>query len=145
MPESKSIKQKVVVYCVKDDKLLVFRHSDFSYEEVGIQVPAGSIKEGELPADAALRELQEETGKECFEIVKFLGTGAYDMTPTYRGIKERHFFLARPTGELPERWESEEKHDGNQAPTHFKCFWIPLTRGHILESGMGAMLYKIFE
>ncbi|MFG2004819.1 NUDIX domain-containing protein [Spirillospora sp. NPDC048911] len=34
----------------------VFRHTDHSYEEVGIQVPAGSIQPEETPEDAALRE-----------------------------------------------------------------------------------------
>ena len=36
-------KKKVIVYVVKDEKLLVFRHVDFSYEEVGVQVPGGTI------------------------------------------------------------------------------------------------------
>jgi 8-oxo-dGTP pyrophosphatase MutT (NUDIX family) len=54
----KVTKDKVLVYVVRDGKLLVFRHTDYSYEEVGIQVPAGSIRPGESPQDAALREAQ---------------------------------------------------------------------------------------
>ncbi|WP_234326731.1 NUDIX domain-containing protein [Streptomyces sp. NRRL S-337] len=52
-------KDEVLCYVVRDGKLLVFRHTDFSYEEVGIQVPAGSLREGETPEAAALREAGE--------------------------------------------------------------------------------------
>lgn len=48
MPE-KATKDKVLVYVVRDGRLLVFRHTDYTYEEVGIQVPAGSIRPGETP------------------------------------------------------------------------------------------------
>lgn len=144
---AKARKQKVVVYVIKNDKLLAFRHTDFSYEEVGIQVPAGSIKEGETPEAAALRELREETGYETFQIVdpRPLGTDTYDMTPYREEIQERTFFLATPTAELPERWNSQEEHDGEQELTHFECFWIPLTAAHVLQSGQGSMLYRIPE
>ncbi|MFC7760367.1 hypothetical protein ACFQY4_21805 [Catellatospora bangladeshensis] len=42
----KRVREKVVCYIVRDGRLLVFRHVDYSWEEVGIQVPAGSIKPG---------------------------------------------------------------------------------------------------
>ena len=136
-------KKKAIVYVVKDRKLLVFRHVDFSYEEVGIQVPAGTIDEGEEPEAAALRELQEETGYTDFKIISLLGTATYDMHPQKQEIHERFFFLAESIGALPERWESQEDHDGKVPPTRFECFWIPLKRGHILSAGQGAFLGKI--
>jgi len=55
----KKIVKKVVVYCQQGEKLLVFRHIDFSYKEVGIQVPAGTVKESEKPEEAALRNVRE--------------------------------------------------------------------------------------
>lgn len=142
---SKTTEQKVIVYCVKGDKLLVFRHLDFSYEEVGIQVPAGSVCDGETKQEAALRELKEETGRDDFEIVSMLGTAIYNMTPYRAEIQERHFFLAKPTADLPERWQSQEEHDGTQVPTKFEFFWIPLAQAHILQSGQGALLWKLSE
>ena len=145
MSIQKPIKQKVVVYCVKDDKLLVFRHVDFSYEEVGIQVPAGIIEQNETPKEAALRELKEETGHSDFEITAELGTATYDITPYRDEIQERHFFLAKPTVDLPERWQSQENHDGERSPTKFECFWIPLKQAHVLQSGQGALLWRLSE
>lgn len=41
MPD-KVVKEKVLCYVVRDGRLLVFRHLNYSYEEVGIQVPAGT-------------------------------------------------------------------------------------------------------
>lgn len=132
-------KKKVVVYVIRENKLLVFRHKDFSYEEVGIQVPAGTIEKDELPEDAALRELIEETNKSCFKIVSSLGVASYDMNPYRDEVQERHFFLATTTDSLPDRWESRE------GDIKFECFWIPLGSGHVLQSGQGFMLGKATE
>lgn len=136
-------KNKVVIYVVNENKLLVFRHVDFSYEEVGIQVPAGTVNEGEDLEEAALRELQEETGKDAFRIVNFLGTQKYNRMPEKEEIHIRHFFQAEATEKLPERWASQEDHDGLQPPTRLECFWIPLNRGHILQAGQGALLSEV--
>ncbi|MDL4773637.1 MULTISPECIES: hypothetical protein [Thermomonosporaceae] len=35
----KTIKDKVLCYIARDGRSLVFRHTDHSYEEVGIQIP----------------------------------------------------------------------------------------------------------
>lgn len=141
----KPIKKKVVVYVVRNDNLLVFRHRDFSYEEVGLQVPSGTVKENELLEDAALRELIEETGFNNFKITKYLGSANYDQSPYRNEIHERHFYVATPTEELPERFNSEELHDGVGEPTRFECFWIPLTRGHIIQGGQSEFIWKVSE
>ncbi len=59
---------KVTVFCVHDDALLVFDHPT-----AGTQVPAGTMRPGEDPRDAAKRELAEETGVGKISIVANIG------------------------------------------------------------------------
>lgn len=141
----KVVKDKVLVYVVRAGRLLVFRHADYSYEEVGIQVPAGSIRAGESPEDAALREASEETGLTQFKIVRKLGEVEYDISPYRFEIQHRHVFHLELLEKAPERWASQEDHDGQGEPTHFECFWIPLEAAHILQSGQGALLGSLCE
>ncbi len=137
--------RKALAYCIDGDRLLVLRHVDFGPEEVGIQVPGGSIRDGESPVAAALRELVEETGRTEFALVADLGMDAYDITPHRDEVQERHFVLFRPTAALPGRWSCEEAHDGVGAPTRLEAFWIPLARAHVLQAGQGQRLWKAVE
>ncbi|WP_440068781.1 NUDIX hydrolase [Streptosporangium sp. OZ121] len=137
--------EKVLCYVVRDGRLLVFRHVDESYEEVGIQVPAGTVKPGETPEAAALREAREETGLPGFGIVRKLGTTEYDITPYRFEVQRRHFFHLELTGDAPERWNSQEDHDGEGEPTRFECFWIPLETAHVLQAGQGALVGRLFD
>ncbi|MCY0944089.1 MULTISPECIES: NUDIX hydrolase [Streptomyces] len=142
MPE-KVIKDKVLCYVVRGGRLLVFRHTDYSYEEVGIQVPAGSIRAGETPEAAALREAREETGLKDFTIVSKLGETEYDLSPYRFEIQRRHVFHLDSADPTPERWAGREDHDNEREPTRFECFWIPLEAAHILQSGQGALLGRL--
>lgn len=144
MPE-KTTKDKVLCYIVRDGQLLVFRHVDYSYEEVGIQVPAGSIRDGEPPEAAAVREAHEETGLRDFKIVRKLGETRYDISPYRFEIQRRHVFHLEIAEATPRRWNSQENHDGEQSPTRFECFWIPLEAAHILQSDQGALLERLYE
>lgn len=141
----KAVKNKVLVYVVRGGKLLVFRHVDFGWEEVGIQVPAGSIRDGETPEDAALREAREETGLSDFAIVRKLGEAEYDISPYRFEIQHRHFFQLELRQDAPDRWPSQEDHDGEGEPTRFECFWIPLDAAHVLQSGQGALLGRLSD
>jgi 8-oxo-dGTP pyrophosphatase MutT (NUDIX family) len=53
-------KTKVVIYATWGDRLLVFRQPDFP--DAGIQVPGGTVEDGERIEEAAAREFKEETG-----------------------------------------------------------------------------------
>lgn len=135
--------RKVVVYCVHERQLLVFRHLDYPIEQTGLQVPAGSLEAGEDPATGALRELCEETGHTTYRIVRSLGTALYDIRPLRPELHERHFFQAAITAPLPARWQSAEVDHPGLAPVRFECFWIPLEHGHVLANGFGALLGQI--
>ena len=144
MPE-KVTTEKVLCYIVRDGRLLVFRHTDYGYEEVGIQVPAGSIRAGETPEAAALREAREETGLTGFTIVSKPGEVEYDLSPYRWEIQRRHVFHLELTGPTPQRWASQEDHDGELEPTRFECFWIPVEAAHVLQSGQGALLGQLLD
>jgi 8-oxo-dGTP pyrophosphatase MutT (NUDIX family) len=53
-------KRKALAYITWGNSLLVFRHPHVP--AAGIQVPGGTIEEGESPEEAVLREAIEETG-----------------------------------------------------------------------------------
>ena len=71
---------KVVCYVVHDNHLLVFTHDHEPMEVTGVQVPAGSIKPGESPEEAAVRELFEETGRPG-QVIRRVGVREYDLRP----------------------------------------------------------------
>jgi 8-oxo-dGTP pyrophosphatase MutT (NUDIX family) len=95
---------KVSVFVIDDnDRLLVFEHSDFP--SAGIQVPAGTIERDEQPLTAALRELCEETGKQSFEITRFVARKhMHEVRLGCEELHDRWFFQASPTQRLPEEW-----------------------------------------
>ncbi|NTF06955.1 NUDIX domain-containing protein [Agrobacterium rubi] len=93
-------------------EVLAFRHPS-----AGCQFVKGTIKEGELPRDAASRELFEESGLICS--VEMAALGTMDIGP------ERttwHFFIWGSTG-LPERWEHSTEDDCRHT---FAFFWHPI-------------------
>ena len=77
----------------------------------------GTVETGEAPADAALRELQEESGIVTSEKPRDLGKS--------KGIEQGeswHFYLCKAPS-LPDTWEFETKHDHGLT---FRFFWHPL-------------------
>lgn len=142
----KRMVEKVVAYIVRGDHLLVFRHVDYGFEKVGIQVPAGTVKPGEPPDVAVLREACEETGLTCLRVVAKLGEASYDISPLRMEIHNRHFFQLAVTGPVPERWASEELHEEEVPPvppTRLECFWIQLRYAHLLSAGQGALIGRL--
>jgi 8-oxo-dGTP diphosphatase len=97
--------EKVVTYITQKDRLLVFRHTRFP--EAGIQVPAGTVREGEDLLEAAYREAIEETGlpMSALRLCGKLGEDTLrledDGEP--RTI-HRHFYHFEFTGQASARW-----------------------------------------
>jgi 8-oxo-dGTP diphosphatase len=139
--------QKVVAYIVRDGRIVVFTHADHeSLDQAGVQVPSGTIREGELPEDAVLREAYEETALEGLRIEKYLGMGEYDLRPYADAIHARHYFQLSVDGdEVPERWIAYERGDGDREPIRFELYWIPLSQVHVVAGGQAALLGRIFD
>lgn len=141
----RTVRDKALCYVVREGRLLVFRHMGHPPEEVGLQVPAGTVRPGEAPEAAALREAHEETGLDRLRPVRPLGVVEYDMTPYRLEVQRRHVFEVAVDGPVPERWSSAEENDGVGEPIRFECFWIPLTAAHVLQSGQGALIGRLFD
>ncbi|GAB2681234.1 NUDIX hydrolase [Thalassiella azotivora] len=137
-------RQKVLCYIVRARRLLVFTHVDEPFVVTGLQVPAGSVEPGESPEAAACREAREETGLTRFRVVRTLGETTYDMAPYRDEVHRRHVVHLTVDGEVPERWLSAEPDpDDGTGSRRFECFWIPLTQGHVLSAGQGALLGRL--
>jgi 8-oxo-dGTP pyrophosphatase MutT (NUDIX family) len=77
-------------------ELLVFRHA-----RSGVQVPAGTVGVGETPADAAVRELTEETGLTAVRLVRTLGRQVDDLAPENRGVLRTEPLRSAPSDDAP--------------------------------------------
>ncbi|NHI83027.1 MAG: NUDIX domain-containing protein [Candidatus Thorarchaeota archaeon] len=130
--DEKSLREKVFVYVTRGSDLLVFTEREF--ERSGLQIPAGSPKEGESLEQAALRETQEETGLLELSEIEYLGS--VDVDQSKYGIHEihrRHFYHVKTSEETPERWANEEKDpsivtDSTPDRIVFDLSWISLIR-----------------
>jgi 8-oxo-dGTP pyrophosphatase MutT (NUDIX family) len=107
-------------------------------------VPAGGIEPGESPEAAAVREAAEETGLDGFRVVRKLGEVDYDLAPYREELQHRHVVHLELDAEAPERWISQEDDAGDGSPPmRLECYWIPLTQGHVLSAGQGALLGRL--
>ena len=133
-------RRKVVLYPTLQDRLLVFSEPD--YPEAGIQVPGGTVQEGETAEEGARREFLEETGFPAPAVITALGrtTYVYEKSGT-RHEHARTFFHLPLDGTYPERWEwTEEMPDGGDGPIRMAFFFMPLTTVPELIGGLGAYL-----
>jgi ADP-ribose pyrophosphatase YjhB (NUDIX family) len=139
------ITEKVVAYITQGDRLLVFRHT--AYPEACIQVPAGTVEEGEPPAKAVLREAREESGLDELEMRAFLGVQDYDLAAYGRAeTQRRYFFHLELHGEAPATWRHYETDpsDGSPGPIEFEFYWVRLPdEVPELSGGQGELLSKV--
>ncbi|WP_338581349.1 NUDIX domain-containing protein [Pseudomonas sp. MAG733B] len=94
-------------------RILLFRHP-----QAGVQLVKGTIESGETPAQAALRELREESGIEAATVVCDMGNwiaGHLDQVWSFQ-LCEAHL-------PLPEQWTHYTLDDHGHV---FSFFWAPL-------------------
>lgn len=58
----KIIRRAVRCYCIKENKVVAIKYKKGHNKEGYYDMPGGKIEDGELPEEAAIREIKEETG-----------------------------------------------------------------------------------
>lgn len=92
--------RKAFAYVTSGSRLLLFTRP--LSPEAGIQVPAGSMRPGERPADAALREAIEETGLTSLRVERFYRTPGLRCPPCRaRGAQRPVVLPYRVRGRCP--------------------------------------------
>ena len=136
---------KVITYITNQERLLVFRHTQFP--EAGIQVPAGTVELGEVIEAAAMREAGEETGLTDLVMEKHLGSDTIQAALSGKTVSmTRHFFHLRLSGKAPRRWINYEHNpsDGSPAPIEFEFFWVQFPdEVPRLSGNQGVFLHRI--
>ena len=120
---------------------MVFTHRDFP--EAGVQVPAGTVEEGETLDAAVLREVTEETGlpRSTLRIATYLGRRIWQAEPDSH---DRHFFHLLLTADAPESWLHNES-SASTGETFTFCFsWVRLDDPKLCLAGeQDALIWKL--
>lgn len=122
-------KRKVLAYVTRGQKLLVFDQPQSP--AAGIQVPAGTMEDGETPEQAVLREAHEETGLTALRLSTFLGELRRDMRDFGKDeLHHRFYFHVICEESTPETWEWLEPSPSERVKVFpFRFFWVDLPDG----------------
>jgi len=138
-------KRKVLAYITKGQEsnleLLVFKHRD--HPEAGLQVPGGTVEEGELLVDALFREIKEETGIDQGNLHLIGNIYTYNYSPVNREtIYERIFFHLTYHGDQ-KVWDHLVMCKGEDNGLMFQYRWEPLASLPLLAGEQGAALHEL--
>ena len=108
-------------------ELLVFTHPNGT-----MQIPKGTVDPGELPRNAVLRELQEESGVEDAEInsavcrlQRVRPRGPQGMGPLEDQLW--HVFSLHSGSPMPDSWSHTATGSAEEEGLVFSLEWIPLS------------------
>lgn len=112
-------------------ELLAFEHA--GQPEAGLQVPGGTVEDGEAPLAAVAREVAEESGLriEDWEAVATLEHEDVPGSAT-PGPQRWHCFTATPARPLADCWRFAPRGSASERGLRFEYRWIALDGGEPL-------------
>ena len=118
-------------------ELLVFEHVD--HPEAGVQVPAGTIEDGETPEQSVIREVYEETGLASVRLVRLLTM--HTMYAEWQDAYHlRHIYHLECDDDVPDAWTHVVTAGRDDVDLRFACRWMSLDDEIALAGGQGAYL-----
>ena len=117
--------------CAAGLELFVFEHA--GQPEAGLQVPGGTVEDGEAPLAAVAREVAEESGLrlEGWEAVATLEHEEVPGSAT-PGPQRWHCFAVTPDATLPDAWLHDPFGSASEHGLRFAYRWIALVDGEPL-------------
>jgi ADP-ribose pyrophosphatase len=104
-----------------------------------LEIPAGTLEDGESPEKCAKRELEEETGYRCGELNKVLECV---VAPGY-STERIHFYLARELTKAEMKTEEDERIKVENMP--FRLALEKVRRGEIRDSKTVCGLFRTLD
>jgi 8-oxo-dGTP pyrophosphatase MutT (NUDIX family) len=122
------------------EELLVFEHTDDDpADPSGIQIPAGGMLPFEGIEEAAVREVNEETGLEDLSYAGQLGGVELGLDDP-GGPSMTTYVHLTAAADGPTAWQHAVSGDGEDAGMTFACRWEPLPLAIELAGGQDAFL-----
>ncbi|PEF46635.1 DNA mismatch repair protein MutT [Bacillus cereus] len=139
-------KKKVHAYVTREKEgvmqLLVFKHRDIP--EAGIQVPGGTVDEGETLEAAILREVQEESGLRHLCIERFLADYIIHVKEK-KEYQKRYFFHVTLLTDVKDSWEHIVSAGEEDEGLVFCYEWIDIAKYPELAGKQGEFLHLLDE
>ncbi|HDR7530140.1 NUDIX hydrolase [Bacillus sp. AY1-10] len=138
--------KKVHAYVTREKEgvmqLLVFKHRDIP--EAGIQIPGGTVEEGETLEAAILREVQEETGLRHLCIERFLADYIIHVKEK-KEYQKRHFFHVTLLTDVKDSWEHIVSAGKEDEGLVFCYDWVDSAKCPELAGKQGEFLHLLDE
>ncbi|MBO1579413.1 NUDIX domain-containing protein [Bacillus sp. XF8] len=141
---TKLYKKKVYAYITREKEgvtqLLVFTHRDMP--EAGIQVPGGTVDEGEKLEAAVLREVLEESGIRHLCIERFIDDYIIYVKEKQE-YQKRHFFHISLLTDVKDMWEHIVSAGEEDEGLTFCYEWVDIAKCPVLTGNQGEFVHLL--